>query len=130
MNIVVAYRKSPLKTKLLEKAIEQARTFGGTIYLVTSLPGGPRQSVEELDESQNALDEAVQIVEKENIPCEDHLLVQGQSSGEDIVQFAQDHSAELIIIGVEKKSKVGKFIMGSTAQHVVLQADCPVITVK
>ncbi|OPL13434.1 MAG: hypothetical protein AVO39_10645 [delta proteobacterium MLS_D] len=130
MNIVVAYRKSHLHTKLLEEAIKQARTSEGTIHLITSLPGGPRQSVEELDESQNALDEAVQIVEKENIPCEAHLLVRGQSSGEDIVQFAQEHDAGLIIIGVEKKSKVGKFIMGSTAQHVVLQADCPVFTVK
>jgi len=35
-----------------------------------------------------------------------------------------------IIVGVKRRSKVGKLLMGSTAQYVILQAPCPVVTVK
>ena len=50
--------------------------------------------------------------------------------GEDIVGFAKDNGADEIIIGVKSRSKVGKLLFGSTAQAVILQAHCPVVTVK
>ena len=130
MNIVVAYRKSHLSSRLLEKTIEQGRALGGMVHLITALPGELTQRAREVDESRNILDEALHLLEKEAIPCESHLLLGGQSSGEDIIAFAQKYKADMIIIGVEKKSKVGKFLMGSTAQHVITHADCPVYTVK
>ena len=131
MNIVVAYRKSSIASKILEAAVGQARVLGATVHLVTSLPGTPAtQHPRELEGSRQALDEAVDVVEKEGIGCEGHLLLQGSSSGEDIVQFARDKDALMIVMGVEKKSKVGKFLLGSTAQYVILHAECPVFTVR
>lgn len=130
MNIVVAYRKSHLSSRVLERAIEQARTLKGTIHLVTSFSGNLTQHARELENARKVLDEAVDTVEREGISCEAHLLLKGLSSGEDIVAYAREIEAAMIIIGVEKKSKVGKFLMGSTAQHVVTHADCPVYTVK
>jgi len=57
-------------------------------------------------------------------------LIRGLTPGDDLVQFAKDHGADEIIVGVEKKSKVGKFVFGSNAQYVILEAHCPVVTVK
>lgn len=130
MNIVVAYRRSKQSAKMLEKAIEHARTFGGTVYLVTSLEGGSKDRADTILASQDALEEAKGRVEKEGIPCEASLLVRGLSPGEDIVEYAREKKADEIIVGVQKKSKVGKFLMGSTAQHVILNASCPVIAIK
>jgi nucleotide-binding universal stress UspA family protein len=50
--------------------------------------------------------------------------------GEDLVQFAKDNKVDEIVVGVKRRSKVGKILMGSTAQFVVLQAPCPVVSVK
>jgi len=58
------------------------------------------------------------------------LSVRGLEAGEDLVQLADEHKAGEVIIGVRRRSKVGKLIFGSTAQYVVLNAPCPVVTVK
>ena len=50
--------------------------------------------------------------------------------GEDIVQFSEENDADEVIVGVVKISKVGKLLMGSTAQYVILHSPCPVISVK
>ncbi len=130
MNIVVAYRRSKLSMKMIEKAIEHAKIFNGKVFLVTSLQGGSKQDIQEVDDAKDGLDHAKDVVEKEGISCETHLLVHGLSPGEDIVDFAKEIEADEIIVGVQKKSKVGKFLMGSTAQHIILSAHCPVIAVK
>ena len=62
--------------------------------------------------------------------CETHLLIRGFEAGEDLVMFAEEQNAEEIIIGIKRRSKVGKFIFGSTAQIVILDAHCPVLSVK
>ena len=51
-------------------------------------------------------------------------------SGEDLVQFAEQNKIDEIILGIRKRSKVGKLMFGSTAQYVILNAPCPVVSVK
>jgi nucleotide-binding universal stress UspA family protein len=57
-------------------------------------------------------------------------LIRGREPGEDLVEFAAEHQAAEIIIGIRRRSKVGKLLFGSTAQFVILNAPCPVVTVK
>ena len=64
------------------------------------------------------------------IPCESMLSVRGLQAGEDLVQLAEEHKVDEIIIGVRRRSKVGKLLFGSTAQYVILNAPCPVVSVK
>ncbi len=56
--------------------------------------------------------------------------MRGLEAGEDLVRLAREEEIDEIYIGVKKRSKVGKFIFGSTAQYVILEAPCPVVTVK
>ena len=42
----------------------------------------------------------------------------------------ENEDVDLVFIGVEKRSKVGKLLFGSTAQHVILNSPCPVVTVN
>ena len=49
---------------------------------------------------------------------------------EQIVDTAAEVGAELIVLGTRKRTPVGKFLLGSTIQKVILDAECPVLCVK
>jgi nucleotide-binding universal stress UspA family protein len=130
MNIVVGYDGSDAANEALNVAKKHARAFDGKIYVITSLVGGTEESAEEIIKTRSQLEYVSKSIEKEGIPCEEHLLIRGMQPGEDIVQFAEDHQADEVIIGVVKKSKVQKFLLGSNAQHVILRSPCMVVAVK
>ena len=81
-------------------------------------------------EFENSLEQEKYVLIDKKIPCETIMSVRGLEAGEDLVQLADERRADEIIIGVRRRSKVGKIIFGSTAQYVVLNAPCPVVTVK
>ena len=50
--------------------------------------------------------------------------------GEALVEFAADNDIDAMIIGVRKRSRLEKLLLGSDAQYIILNASCPVISVK
>jgi nucleotide-binding universal stress UspA family protein len=130
MKIVVGYDGSDEAKEALKVAKKHAKAFDGKIDVLTSLVGGNWERAEDISEARNNLEDAIKFIEKDGIPCEEHLLIRGMKPGEDIVQFAEDHQADEIIIGVIKKSKVQKLLLGSNAQYVILHSPCMVIAVK
>ena len=51
-------------------------------------------------------------------------------ASDQLVDLAEEVDADLIVIGLRRRSPVGKLILGSNAQRVLLDAPCPVLTVK
>lgn len=129
MKILVAYDGSDLAGKALKLAQVHAGAFDADVIhvlhaKVTDLP----EKQHELD--KQAMEKAKRTLEQEGFPCEVHLVVRNMEPGSHIVSFAKEHEIDEIVMGVNVRSKVGKFIMGSTAQHVILEAPCPVVTTK
>jgi len=130
MKLLVGYRGTNVGQDLLDLAVKHSKAFGYEVQLVTSLPGGEKTSRKIINEAEENLKEASQFLSKENIKNTTHLLIRGRTAGEDIISFAQEANCDEILIGVKSRSKVGKILFGSTAQYVILQAKCPVISVK
>ena len=129
MKILVGYDGSDQAKRALKLAQEHAKAFGGGVIhvlhsKVTDLPTKQHK----LDEQE--MDEVRSELEKRGCPCETHLLIRNMEPGPHLVEFAKEKAIDEIVIGVKMRSKVGKLIMGSTAQHVILEAPCPVVSIK
>ncbi len=130
MKIMIGYDSSNAAREAVKLGIQHAKAFDASIAVITSLEGGSETEGVEIKNAEEDLEESRGLIEKEGIACDVHLLVQGNSPGEDIVQFAKENNVDEIIIGVRKKSKVGKLLFGSNAQYVIVKAHCPVVAVK
>ena len=72
-----------------------------------------------LDRMENVADELSQEVETE--------LLQSREAGPTIIDEANDHSADLIIMGIKYKQRLGQFSMGDIVPYVLKNAPCRVI---
>ncbi len=130
MKIMVAFDGTNVSNEAVKTGIKYASALNAKVYLVMSMVGGPEVPRQEFVKHEHLLDFAQSQFMDAKIPCETHLSVRGLEAGEDLVQFARENEIDLIVIGVRRRSKVGKIVFGSTAQYVVLKAHCPVLSVK
>jgi nucleotide-binding universal stress UspA family protein len=111
-------------------AIEEARMHEAKLFAIYSQEGGTAEKPDEMAKIQEALQGARELLADADIAYEVSDSVRGLSPGEDLVRFAVDNQVDRIFVGVEKKSRTRKLILGSTAQYIILKAECPVVTVK
>lgn len=57
-------------------------------------------------------------------------LTEHQGESDSVLGLAAEYDSKLIIIGVRRRSPVGKFLLGSSAQKIILEAPVPVLTAK
>jgi nucleotide-binding universal stress UspA family protein len=130
MKILVGYDGTNSAKEALNLAKSHAKVFGASVEVVTSMQKGTESERKLIEQAERGLEYAKSLFEEDGIACNTHLLIRGLSAGEDLVEFANENQIDQIVVGVKRRSKVGKLLMGSTAQYVILQAECPVITVK
>ncbi len=130
MKILVGYEKSAVAEEALALAKKHAKAFDAKVYLITSLTRSHELQLEDIQKSERELKNLRTQFTKEGIACETHAIVSAVTPGEDLVQFATDNEIDEIVIGVRRRSKVGKLLFGSNAQYIILQAPCPVVSVK
>jgi len=130
MKILVGYNRTKASEAALSLAREHALFFNARVVIVTSMEGGSSESFEQIASVDKSLDEAGRFMKEKGVECETHQLARGMTPGEDLVRFAAENQIDLIFVGVRKKSRTQKIILGSTAQFIILKAPCPVTTVK
>ncbi len=130
MEIMVGYDDSRVAKDTLKLAMQHAQAFNARLHIVTSKVGGADVSKKEFDRVEKKLEYAESLCKDKKIPCKTYLLMRGLGAGEDLVQLAKDINIDEIVIGIKRRSRVGKFVFGSTAQYVILKATCPVLTIK
>jgi len=130
MKILVGYDGSNQSKEALDLAKRHALAFDAKIYVVTSLFGDKETTPRQIEEAEEGLEYARKTVSDTGIEVETHLLVRGFFPGEDLVHFAIEKGIDQIVVGLKKVSPVGKILFGSNARFVILNAPCPVLSVK
>jgi nucleotide-binding universal stress UspA family protein len=57
-------------------------------------------------------------------------VVRSGDSVEEIIQFAEESGADLIVMATHGRGGLSHILMGSTAEQVIRKAPCPVLTLK
>ncbi len=130
MKILVGIDGSNASQAALQMAIKSAAAFSAQLLVVTSKTTGTTDENNDIRIAEKGLEAARQQAEQAGVACSPHLLIRGNTVGEDIVAFAAENDVDLIVVGVKRRSRVGKILMGSNAQFVIIRAGCPVLTVK
>jgi nucleotide-binding universal stress UspA family protein len=79
---------------------------------------------------QAELDEVRSRVEGAGVTVDIRHPETGFEASEDLLAIAEEVAAELIVIGLRRRTPVGKLILGSNAQRILLDSHCPVLAVK
>ena len=130
MKFLVGYNGSVEAKSALSVARDFAKTFSAKVFVMSSMEGGAGEKVEDIAQAEQNLREAKHFLDEQGVECETHQMARGLTPGEDLVRFAEENQIDQIFVGIEKKSRTSKLILGSTAQFVILKAPCPVITTK
>lgn len=128
MTVVVGYIPTPEGTAALKHAIDEARQLRTRLVVINSSRGAAHTDRNYVDEGGTAA--LNEMLEESGV---EHTLLQrlgDNDAAEEVLNAAEEYDAGLIVIGLRKRTPVGKLFMGSTAQRILLEAPCPVLAVK
>jgi nucleotide-binding universal stress UspA family protein len=115
--IVVGYSSKPEGRAALKRALSEARLRGAALVVV--------------DASQDAEpDDLTDELSASGVTFEIRTPADAHDSAEELIKTAETTDADFIVIGLRRRSPVGKLLLGSNAQRVLLDAACPVLAVK
>lgn len=128
----MAYCKSTLSNKkALEAAVEIAGAFNAKVELVSCITEDMRTPPGMAEQAEGKLSEYYNTYFKPaGIECTSKVILTTIPCGEEIVKHAEHEEIDMIIMGIQKRSKVGKIFFGSTTQFIILEAPCKVLTIK
>ena len=128
--VVVGYVAKPEGEAAVEQGIAEAKLRNATLIVVNSHRGGREFDDDTSARSDQDLSGLEARLKKSGLEYEVRQLVRGFEPAEDLINIAETSGAELIVIGLRRRTPVGKLILGSNAQRILLDAHCPVLAVK
>lgn len=128
MSIVVGYVPTAEGAAALDRAITEAQRNQSRLVIINSSRGDAL-----VDKRYAPAEDLAAVTERLEREGVEHLVLQpvrGNDAANEVLDAAEKYRADLIVIGLRKRTPVGKLIMGSTAQQILLEASCPVLAVK
>ncbi len=138
MTILAGYDERPEALAALRRATDEARLRGEPLHILQISTEAPGTGSEESRRLGDRLDQ----MRRRGAELERELRDQGVEASYELltgvatqpaaafVKAAHEINASLIVVGIRPRSPVGKLVLGSIAQQVILQADCAVMAVK
>jgi len=125
--IVVGWTPDEYGEAALQRGLEEAQLRGGRVVAVNATRGD--SSVDDRYADEGQLDRLRAQVAGSDVEVEVRSSM-GPDVGDQVLDIARDVDADLVVLGLRRRTPVGKLIMGSVAQRVLLGAECAVLAVK
>ncbi len=127
MSVLVGFIPTPEGRAALQAAITETRLRGTTLVVLNASTGDSL-----VDRRHANTDTMAEIDEELAAAGVPHTVEHrsGRDPVEEIVDMAGQDDVELVVIGLRRRSPVGKLVMGSAAQRILLDVDCPVLAIK
>jgi nucleotide-binding universal stress UspA family protein len=128
VTVLLAYIRTPEGDAALRTAIEEARRLstGAIVVNVTR----PVAKVDSPLSAEQGLDAVAALFAASDVDVEVRQLPASTHVADDILAVVAETTPELVVIGLRRRTAVGKLIIGSTSQRILLGVDCPVLAVK
>jgi len=128
MTVLVGYVPTPLGEATLRAGVQESRRRSEPLLVVNMsrddvLVDAHRAATDDLDRVERDVTEL-------GVDVEVVRIEQGSDPADALVRVADERDASVVVIGLRHRSPVGKLIMGSSAQRILLDARCPVLAVK
>ena len=130
MAVVVGYVATKEGRAALRRAAEESELRQAKLIVINSQRGGKDFDAEEAAKFEEELERVQGKLSALGLEHEVRQLVRGNEPAEDLISVAEEENAAFIVIGLRRRSPVGKLILGSNAQRILLDATCPVLAVK
>jgi nucleotide-binding universal stress UspA family protein len=128
-GIVVGYVASPEGDAAVRQGIDEARLRRVKLIVVYSDHGEHLDSSTAVQRTE-ALDRVHALLHTTDVEHDLRHLVRGRDPVNDVLDVAAEVAADLIVIGIRKRTPVGKLVLGSNSQSILLESPIPVLAVK
>jgi nucleotide-binding universal stress UspA family protein len=128
MTVLVGYVPTPEGEAALAAALGEAQRRGEQLLLLNSPRGGAPVSTDVA--AEETVRDIAARAQAAGVEIEVRQTPHSGDAADEVLRVAQEADASVIVIGMRKRSPVGKLLMGSSAQRILLDADRPVLAVK
>ena len=126
-TVVVGFVDSAVGRAAVDAAVRECQQRSARLVVVSSVTGGPGN---ELYEQRDAIARLMEEVAQAGMEMDVREYARGNDPATDLLEVAEEVNADLIVIGLRRRSPVGKLLLGSNAQKILLEASIPVLAVK
>lgn len=126
MKILCAYVPSATSEAALEYTLREAKQRGASVLVLASEEG--------LDPAKaRAVADTRPLVERlaeSGVPHDLRVVHRRDDPADDILAAAESGDVDMVVLGIRRRTPIGKILLGSTSQRVIMEAPCPVVCVK
>jgi nucleotide-binding universal stress UspA family protein len=128
VTIVVGYTPTPAGRAALSTATTEARKSNRPLVVVNTSRG---DALDDPAFAQPAdLDWVRATLEEAGVTFTIRQEVRGREAADELIDVLEEVGAELCVIGIRRRSAVGKMLLGSNAYRILMDSPCPVLTVR
>jgi nucleotide-binding universal stress UspA family protein len=137
VSILVGYVHTSEGAAALEHAVQEARARGTRLHVVRVLqepttddPTQHRDWSQALDQARDDAAQLEQQLSERGLEVSVELVTSRSSPADVLLELSSRDEVQLLVIGMRRRSRVGKLVLGSAAQELLLHAEVPVLAVK